>query len=127
MSEQPLLPSEMLLHESWTRKEEFVVPSISPKLIPALFPQMLPLFLPPTTHARLNTLVLNRLAKAAVQLYDLELIYAPTPLNEAKGTYPKLSGPSGQIEWTPLKEGKWPPAMQRSVRRWRGMKMKDEG
>ncbi len=119
ISEQPLSPSETLLHERVARKEEVVVPGISPKLIPALFPRILPLFLPSTTHARFNTLLLNRLAQAAVQLQDLELIYVPAPLYESTGSYPQLAGPAGKIEWTPLKEGKWPLAMQRSVKRWR--------
>ncbi len=119
MSEQTLSPSETLLHESATENKAVLLPGISPKLIPALFPRMLPLFLPSTAHARLNILVLNRLAQAAVKIRDLDLIYAPAPLIESKGSYPKLAGPSGPIEWTPLKEGRWPPAMQRSVRRWR--------
>jgi len=126
ISEQMLSPSQAYLHESRARKEEVLVPGIPPKLIAALFPRILPLFLPSTAHARFNTLVLNRLAQATVQLHHLELIYVPAPLIETKGSYPKLAGPSGRVEWTPLKEGKWPPVMQRSVKRWKANAHSDQ-
>jgi len=121
MSEETLLPSDAVLHENWAKKEEVLLPAISPKLIPDLFPRILPLFLPTTAHARLNMMVLNRLAQAVIQIHNLELIYSPCPLFESKGSEPKLHGPSGQIEWTPIRERKWPPILQRSVKRWKSL------
>jgi hypothetical protein len=115
------VPEDSLLQQQ-KNANDFVMPLNVPKeLSAALFPEILPMFLPSRIHARLNTLLINRFEQTAVVFQEQELVYVPAPIFQATGNDPKVQGPKGVIDWTPMKDGNWPPILQRTVRRWRAM------
>ena len=112
---------ESTLHELSARNDFVVPPVVSKELIPSLFPMILPYFASSVVQARLNTMLINRLAQIHVLIKNQQLVFVPAPLLQARGSEAKVQGPRQGIEWMPLKEGRWPPVLQRTVRRWKSL------
>jgi hypothetical protein len=121
LSEIKDTPAESTLHELSSRNDVVVPPVVSKELIPSLFPQIVPYFASSAIQARLNTMLINRLGQMHVLIKNQQLVFVPTPLLEARGSESRLQGPKQSIEWMPLREGRWPPVLQRTVRRWKAL------
>ncbi len=113
--------SQSTLHEMTSKNDFLVPPVVSSELIPLLFPQIIPYLTSSAVQARLNTILINRLGQMHVLFKKLQLVFVPTALLESRGPDPKVQGPHQAIEWLPLKEGRWPPVLQRTVRRWKAL------
>ena len=121
LSEASGAPQNVVLHDL-VRPEDSIIPiTVSKELVTTIFPEIMPTFLSSAVQARLNTILLKRLNDAAVMVSEQHLVYAPAPVLEWTGSDPRVQGPKSTIDWVPLKEGNWPPMLQRTVRRWRSM------
>jgi len=121
LNEFPASPEKSVLLDSMNGSDAIIPVKISKKLPATLFPEVMPMFMPSRVQVRMNTILINRLAKAAVLISDQELVYVPAPVFEATGRDPKVQGPKSMIDWLPLKDGNWPPVLQRTVRRWKAL------
>lgn len=119
-------PNESILHEMLSRNDFLVPPVVSRGLLPSLFPQIVPYFASRAIQARLSTLLINRLGQMHMLIKDHQLVFVPAPLLDSRGTDTRLQGPRQAIEWLPLKEGRWPPILLRTVRRWKALGGKEE-
>jgi hypothetical protein len=121
LSEVKDTPVESTLHELSASSDFVVPPMVAKELISSLFPQIIPYFASSAVQARLNTMLINRLAQMHVLIKNQRLVYVPAPLLEARGSDARVQGPKQSIDWLPLKEGRWPPVLQRTVRRWKAL------
>jgi hypothetical protein len=112
---------ETTIHNVKSSQDFIFPPSISSELPASLFPQLIAYYASSAVQARLSTLLINRLASAHVLLKHQRLVFVPAALMESRGLEWKLQGPKQSIDWIPLKEGKFPPMLQRTVRRWKAM------
>jgi hypothetical protein len=114
-------PEESVLHDFIGTEDSIIPLTVSKTLVGSLFPEIMLDFTSSAFQARLNTMLFNRLKEAAFSITEQHLIYAPAPILEWTGSNPRIQGPRSTIDWIPLKEGKWPPMLQRTVRRWRAL------
>ena len=126
LSAASISPCETTIHHVKSTKDLILSPSLHQDLIPGLFPQIIATYFAPQVQARMNTMLIKRLNESHVRMKNLELVFVPAALVETRGSDPKLQGPRQAIEWFPLKNGVWPPALQRNVRRWKAMNSKDQ-
>ena len=120
------LHHETTLHDMKSVQDPVVSPGISRDLLPMLFPHIAAMYTTSSVQARLNTLLIKRLSEMHVLLQDSQLVFVPAALSESRGREPKLHGPKQPVDWSPFKDGNWPPMLQRTVRRWKAAQQSAE-
>ena len=112
---------EMTIHNVKS-SSDFVLPVQVPlDSISSFFPQLVAMYFPPNVQARMSTMLMERLAGMHVLLKSQQLVYVPAALMESRGAEPRVHSPHQTVEWLPMKNSDWPPALQRTVRRWKAM------
>jgi hypothetical protein len=102
--EQPVAKSNRVVPP--TMKWEDVRPFL-PRLLPALLPKPL--------QTRLNPVILKRLRSVSAEASSARLVFVPAPVT-TEGER-RVLGPASSVGWIPLRDGCWPPDLERSVRR----------
>ena len=107
-------------------KANRVVPvAIAWEAVRPVFPQLLLELLPQQVQARLNPMVLKKIFEATFEVSTTSLVFVPAPV--MKDGERRVLGPSSSVGWVPLRDGSWPPDLQRDVRRAleRGKRMEE--
>jgi hypothetical protein len=103
------------LEESVDKANRVVPCAIAWDALRPLFPRLLLELLPKPVQARLNPMVLKKLLAPALNVAKVGLVFVPAPV--IKDGERRVLGPSSSVGWIPLRDGKWPPDLQRDVRR----------
>jgi ribosomal protein L37AE/L43A len=80
-----------------------------------LFPRLLLELLPKPLQVRLNPMILKQIFASTIQAANVSLVFAPAPV--VSDGERRVIGPSSSVGWIPLRDGVWPPDLQRDVRR----------
>lgn len=97
-------------------KANRVVPcAIAWDAVRPLFPRLLLELLPKPVQARLNPTILKKIFTATIDVSTVGLVFVPAPV--MKDGERRVVGPSSSVGWVPLRDGRWPPDLQRDVRR----------
>lgn len=103
------------LEESVDKANRVVPAAIAWEDVRPLFPRLLLELLPPQVQARLNPMVLKKIFAAKFNVSTTSLVFVPAPV--MKDGERRVLGPSSSVGWVPLRDGSWPPDLQRDVRR----------
>ena len=80
-----------------------------------LLPRLLLELLPKPIQARLNPTILKTILAITFEVSNVSLAFVPAPVTTDGER--RVLGPSSSVGWLPLRDGKWPPDLQRDVRR----------
>jgi hypothetical protein len=103
------------LEESVDKANRVVPCAIAWEAIRPLFPRLLLELLPKPVQARLNPMVIKKIFAATIDVSTVSLVFVPAPV--MKDGDRRVLGPSSSVGWVPLRDGTWPPDLQRDVRR----------
>jgi hypothetical protein len=71
--------------------------------------------LPKPLQVRLNPIVIKKILASTLGVSKVGLVFVPAPVTT--GSERRVLGPASSVGWVPLRDGKWPPDLQRDVRR----------
>lgn len=113
--------SRLILHEGLGPDDVIYPPTLEAKPFRSLVDRLLPGQLPDPARRRLNVGILKKLFDARFTVAKTELMYVPLPLVRTGGTSVRVFGPGVNENWEIFEKGTWPPAVIRSVRRWKNL------
>jgi len=113
------------LEEAVDKANRVVPVAVSWDAVRPLLPRLLLQLLPKPIQARLNTMLLKKILASTIDVSKVSLAFVPAPVTNDGDR--RVLGPSSSVGWTPLRDGKWPPDLQRDVRRAleRGKKLEE--
>lgn len=80
-----------------------------------LLPRLLLQTLPKPIQSRLNPVALKKIFASSIDATKVGLVYVPAPVT--RDTERRVLGPATVVAWAPLRDGAWPPDLQRDARR----------
>lgn len=103
------------VEETVPKTNRVLSPAVRWETVRPLLPRLLPELLPKPIQARLNPMILKKLAVATFDVTKVVLVFVPAPVT-TEGER-RVLGPSSSVGWIPLRDGRWPPDLERDVRR----------
>jgi hypothetical protein len=103
------------IEEPVAKANRVLLPSVKWETLRPLLPRLLPGLLPKPLQTRLNPVVLKSLLASTLEASKARLVFVPAPVT-VEGDR-RVLGPTSSVSWVPLRDGKWPPDLERDVRR----------
>jgi hypothetical protein len=103
------------LEEAVDKANRVVPVAVAWQTIRPLLPRLLLQLLPKPIQSRLNPMLLKKIFASTIDVSKVSLAFVPAPVMTDGER--RVLGPASSVGWIPLRDGKWPPDLQRDVRR----------
>jgi hypothetical protein len=105
----------LFVEEPVAEADRVLLPAVLWEAVEPLLPRLLPELLPKHVQTRLNPVILKNLFQATLGVTRVGLVFVPAPI--VTDGERRVTGPTSSVGWIPLRDGKWPPDLERNVRR----------